>query len=137
MINIQLQENEVERLLQAIQFFGEESDTISDKIFAYKLLRALGFGNLKNEKSFSRDIFKDKYVTKEKYIVVLQSELDSSAFDYIGKILFVDDIQEAIKIGDEFVKDLLEYPALAGYDIYKLCSIEEEFKKGFRREYVD
>ena len=119
-VTLSLRKNEVERLLQIVQEFGESSDNLSDKIFCYKALRALGFGNLKDEKTFSREIFKSKDVTREKYIVVLQSELDPSRFDYIGRISFAKEYDEAIKIGNDFVENLSEYPALAGYTVYKL-----------------
>ena len=119
-VKLSLSRNEAERLLQIVQLFGESSNLMSDKIFCYKVLRALGFGNLKDEKTFSNEIFKNKDITKEKYIVVLQSELDSSRFDYIGQICFADDYDKAIKIGCDWVNNLSEYPAIAGYDVYEL-----------------
>lgn len=119
-INLCLSRNEVERLLQIVQFYGESCCSISDRIFCYKVLRAIGFGNLRDELDYSSALCRDNDVVKLDYIVVLQSELDRSSLDYIGQIRFAHDLDEAHKIGLEFVQELSEYPAVANYSVYKL-----------------
>lgn len=62
------------------------------------------------------------------YLVICRCELESHLTDFIdwGSSKFFNDKNSAINYGVNYVKDLADYPACAGYTIYKLLEDDEK-----------